>query len=62
MNDFELYTLTYLLAQALGVYAVYKLISAFFNERTQAKKTETIAFIGYYVLTSRLNNEPCKCQ
>lgn len=52
MNDFELYTLTYLLAQALGVYAVYKLISAFFNERTQAKKTETIAFIGYYVLTS----------
>ena len=33
MNDSTLYTLTYLLAQALGVYAVYKLINAFFSDK-----------------------------
>ena len=52
MNDYTLYTLTYLLSQALGVYAVYKLIGAFFNERIATKKTEITAFVGYYVLTS----------
>ena len=50
MNDYTLYTLTYLLSQ--GVYAVYKLIGAFFNERIATKKTEITAYVGYYVLTS----------
>ena len=52
MNDYTLYTLTYLLSQALGVYAVYKLIGTFFNERIATKKTEITAYVGYYVLTS----------
>ena len=47
MNDYTLYTLTYLLSQALGVYAVYKLIGAFFNERIATKKTEITAYVGY---------------
>ena len=52
MNDYTLYTLTYLLSQALGVYAVYKLIGDFFNERIATKKNEITAYVGYYVLTS----------
>lgn len=52
MNDSTLYTLTYLLAQALGVYAVYKLINAFFSDKKTEKKIEVISFVGYYALTS----------
>lgn len=32
MNEFMLYTLTYLFSQALGIYSIYKLVRAFFEE------------------------------
>lgn len=52
MNEFVLYTLTYLLSQALGIYSIYKLIKAFFDERIVKKHIETIAFMGYFILSS----------
>ena len=52
MKEFILYTLTYLFSQALGVYSIYKLIKAFFEERIVKKHIEVIAFTGYYILSS----------
>lgn len=52
MNELDLYTLTYWLSQALGVYAVYKLIKSFFENCKVNRKAETILYAGYYILTS----------
>lgn len=52
MNEFVLYMLTYLLSQALGIYSIYKLLKAFFDERIVKKQIETIAYIGYFILSS----------
>lgn len=52
MIPFTLYNLTYLLSQALGVFAVYKLMKAFFDDRMVKKAIEIVAFIAYYVVTS----------
>lgn len=54
MNEFMLYTLTYLLSQALGIYSIYKLVRAFFEDRIVKKYVEVIAFVGYYILTSSI--------
>lgn len=54
MKEFMLYTLTYLLSQALGIYSIYKLVRAFFEERIVKKYVEVIAFVGYYVLTASI--------
>lgn len=54
MNEFVLYTLTYLLSQALGIYSIYKLVRAFFEERIVKKHIETIAFVGYFILSSSI--------
>lgn len=54
MNEFMLYTLTYLLSQALGIYSIYKLVRAFFEERIVKRYVEIIAFVGYYVLSSSI--------
>lgn len=54
MNEFMLYTLTYLLSQALGIYSVYKLVRAFFEECIVKRYVEVSAFVGYYVLTSSI--------
>lgn len=32
MKEFMLYTLTYLLSQALGIYSIYKFVKAFFED------------------------------
>lgn len=54
MNGFMLYTLTYLLSQALGIYSIYKLVRAFFEECIVKRYVEVSAFVGYYVLTSSI--------
>lgn len=54
MNESTLYTLTYLLSQALGVYAVYKLIRSFFDGSRVKRITEMISYVGYYFLTSSI--------
>lgn len=54
MNEFMLYTLTYLLSQALGIYSIYKLVRAFFEECIVKRYVEVSAFVGYYVLTSSI--------
>ncbi len=54
MKEFMLYTLTYLFSQALGIYSIYKLIKAFFDERIVKKYFEVIAFAGYYILSSAI--------
>lgn len=54
MNEFMLYTLTYLFSQALGIYSIYKLVRAFFEECIVKRCVEVGAFVGYYVLTSSL--------
>lgn len=51
MNESVLYIITYLLSQILGVYAAYKLITSFFQNRKIQKSLEIAAFIGYYILT-----------
>lgn len=40
MNEFMLYTLTYLFSQALGIYSIYKLVRAFFEECILLYNTE----------------------
>lgn len=52
MMPFTLYNITYLFSQALGVFALYKLMKAFFEEIQVKKVIESAAFIGYYLLTS----------
>ena len=52
MTLFTLYNITYLLAQALGVFSVYKLMNAFFDSGKVKKVVEIILFIAYYFLTS----------
>lgn len=54
MNEFVLYTLTYLFSQALGIYSIYKLVRAFFEECIVKRYVEVNAFVGYYVLTSSI--------
>ena len=49
MNEFTLYTLTYLLSEALGTYAVYKLIKSCLGERIIKKSVELLSFAGYYL-------------
>lgn len=49
MNEFTLYTLTYLLSEALGTYAVYKLIKSCLGERIIKKSLELLSFAGYYI-------------
>lgn len=44
------YNIAYLLSQALGVFAVYKLMKAFFEKRCVKKATVIISFIGYYII------------
>lgn len=52
MNEFMLYTLTYLFSQALGIYSIYKLVRAFFEECIVKRCVEVSAFVGYYILSS----------
>lgn len=52
MIQFTLYKLIYLLSQALGVFAMYKLIKAFFDGRRVKKVTEIITYFAYYAITS----------
>lgn len=52
MKESILYILTYLPSQALGIYSIYKLVRAFFEERIVKRYIEVVAFVGYYVLTS----------
>lgn len=52
MTLFTAYNMAYLLSQALGVFAVYKLMRAFFEERKASKSIEMISYVGYYILTS----------
>lgn len=52
MIPFTLYNITYLLSQALGVFAVYMLMKVFFDEVNVKKALEIASFIGYYILTS----------
>lgn len=52
MNEYTLYILTYLLSQALGIYAVYKLIRSFFDSCRIKNIAEAVLYIGYYTLTT----------
>ena len=52
MNEFTLYTLTYLLSQALGIYSVYKLIKSFFKGCKIKNLAETMLYVLYYALTA----------
>lgn len=52
MNEYTLYILTYLLSQALGIYAVYKLIRSFFDSCRIKNLAEAVLYIGYYALTT----------
>lgn len=52
MMPFTLYNLMYLLSQALGVFAIYKLVKAFFNGRLVKKRIEIVSFLVYYGITS----------
>lgn len=52
MNEYTLYILTYLLSQALGIYAVYKLIRSFFDSCKIKNIAEAVLYIGYYALTT----------
>lgn len=52
MIFFTAYNIVYLLSQALGVFAVYKLMRAFFEERKTKKVVEIISYACYYILTS----------
>lgn len=52
MMPLTLYHISYLLSQALGVFAVYKFMRAFFEESTVKKVLEVGSFVGYYLLTS----------
>ncbi len=51
MNEFTLYTMTYLLAEALGTYAVYKAMKSFFDTCKVKKTLELASFLVYYVVT-----------
>lgn len=51
MSEGVLYIITYLLSQILGVYAAYKLITAFFQNQRVKKVHKITAFIGYYIIT-----------
>ncbi len=50
MMLFTAYNITYLLSQALGVFAVYKLMRAFFEKRIVRKITEVIFYIIHYIV------------
>ncbi|MCM1488211.1 MAG: hypothetical protein NC203_07590, partial [Firmicutes bacterium] len=52
MQLFTAYNISYLLSQALGVFAVYKLMKAFFENRHVRKITEVIFYIAYYFIAS----------
>ncbi len=52
MNEFTLYTLTYLLSQALGIYSVYKLIKSFFDGCKIKNSVEAMLYMLYYALTA----------
>ncbi len=52
MNEFTLYTLTYLLSQALGIYSVYKLIKSFFDDCKIKNSAEAMLYMLYYALTT----------
>ncbi len=52
MIPMTLYHTSYLLSQALGVFAIYKFMKAFFEEPIVKKAFEWVAFVGYYLLTS----------
>jgi len=48
----DLYNISYLLSQALGVFAIYKFMVAFFKDSNVKKLVELISYVGYYLLTS----------
>lgn len=50
MMLFTAYNITYLLSQALGVFAVYKLMRAFFEKSIVRKITEVIFYIIHYIV------------
>lgn len=52
MNEFTLYTITYLLSQALGIYSVYKLIKSFFDSCKIKNLAEAMLYMLYYALTA----------
>ena len=47
---FTAYNIAYLLSQALGVFAVYKFMKAFFEKRRVKKVTAVIALFYQWVL------------
>ncbi len=47
-----LYKISYLLSQALGVFAVYKLMKAFYDSRKVKRTIEIVSFVAYYLLTT----------
>lgn len=49
MSEFTLYTLVYLMSEALGTYAVYKLIKSCLGGRKVRKLVELLSFAGYYL-------------
>ena len=46
------YNITYLFSQALGVFALRKLMSAFFEKTRVSRLIEAALFVAYYILTS----------
>lgn len=52
MIQLTLYHITYLLSQALGVFSLYKLMIAFFENVRVKKGLEVLLYIVYYFLTS----------
>lgn len=51
MTQQAAYNIAFLLSQALGVFAVYMLMKAFFEKRNVKKAAEIISYAGYYILT-----------
>ncbi|MCM1166502.1 MAG: GHKL domain-containing protein [Lachnospiraceae bacterium] len=54
MIALTLYNITYLPSQALGVFALYKLMTAFFENARVKKSLETLLYVAYYLLTSSI--------
>lgn len=49
---FTAYNIAYILSQALGVFAVYKFMKAFFEKRRVKRVTAIIAYVGFYVIAT----------
>ena len=52
MIELTPYNIVNLLSQTLGVFATYKFMHAFFDNRRVKKSTEILSYILYYLLSS----------